>query len=33
MTIDQILLAILTGLAVNECCDVSPWAARKLRQL
>ncbi|MGH3811327.1 MAG: hypothetical protein ACRDUV_02575 [Pseudonocardiaceae bacterium] len=30
MTIGQILLAIITGLAVNECCDVSPWAARKL---
>lgn len=26
----QILLAILIGLAVNEFCDVSPWAARKL---
>lgn len=30
MTTGQILLAIITGLAVNECCDVSPWAARKL---
>ena len=30
MTIGQILLAIITGLAVNECCDVSPWVTRKL---
>ena len=30
MTTEQILLAIITGLAVNECCDVSPWAAHKL---
>lgn len=30
MTTGQILFAIITGLAVNECCDVSPWAARKL---
>lgn len=30
MTTGQILLAIVTSLAVNECCDVSPWAARKL---
>ncbi len=30
MTTGQILLAIITGLAANECCDVSPWAARKL---
>jgi hypothetical protein len=30
MTIGEVLLAIITGLAVNECCDVSPWIARKL---
>ncbi len=30
MTLDQILLAIITGLAVNECCDISPWLAHKL---
>jgi hypothetical protein len=30
MTFHQIFLAIGTGLVVNECCDVSPWAARKL---
>lgn len=30
MTIDQILITIIVSLAVNECCDVSPWAARKL---
>lgn len=30
MTTGQILLTIITGLAVNECCDVSPWLARKL---
>jgi hypothetical protein len=27
---DPFLLAIIIGLTVNECCDVSPWAARKL---
>lgn len=21
---------MVTGLVINECCDVSPWAARKL---
>jgi hypothetical protein len=26
----EVLIAIFTGLAVNEFCDVSPWAARKL---
>jgi hypothetical protein len=26
----EIAFAILTGLAINECCDLSPWAARKL---
>jgi hypothetical protein len=30
MTIGEVLLAIITGLVVNECCDVSPWIARKL---
>lgn len=30
MTVGQILLAIITGLALNECCDVSPWVAREL---
>jgi len=30
MTTGQILLAIITGLAVNECSEMSPWAARKL---
>ncbi len=30
MTTGQILLAIITGLIVNECCDVSPWLAHKL---
>ncbi|MGH3804078.1 MAG: hypothetical protein ACRDTD_28880 [Pseudonocardiaceae bacterium] len=30
MTIGQILLAIITGLAVSELSEVCPWAARKL---
>jgi hypothetical protein len=30
MTLDQIVQDIFIGLAVNECCDVSPWAARKV---
>jgi hypothetical protein len=30
MTIGEVLFAILTGLAINECCEISPWAARKL---
>jgi hypothetical protein len=30
MTNGEILFAILTGLAINECCEISPWAARKL---
>jgi hypothetical protein len=30
VTTADVLLAIATGLAVNECCDLSPWAARKL---
>jgi RNA polymerase sigma factor (sigma-70 family) len=30
MTSAEILFAILTGLAINECCEVSPWVARKL---
>lgn len=29
----EILLAIVLGLAVNECSDVSPWLARKLMRL
>jgi len=30
MSIGAIVLAIVTGLAVNERCDVAPWCARKL---
>jgi hypothetical protein len=30
MTNGEILFAILSGLAINECCEISPWAARKL---
>lgn len=30
MTPGQILFAVLSGLAVNECCELSPWCARKL---
>lgn len=30
MTTGQILLALIIGLVGNECCDVSPWLARKL---
>jgi hypothetical protein len=26
----EVLVAVLTGLAVNEFCEVSPWAARTL---
>jgi hypothetical protein len=24
------ILSVLLGLAVNECCEVSPWAAKKI---
>jgi hypothetical protein len=30
MSLGEILLAILIGLAVNECCRFSEWAARRL---
>jgi hypothetical protein len=30
VTTADVLLALAAGLAVNECCDLSPWAARKL---
>lgn len=33
MSTGQILLAIITGLAVNECCDVSPWVDPQARPL
>ena len=26
------LISIVLGLLVNECCDISPWCARKLVQ-
>jgi hypothetical protein len=26
----EIVFAVGTGLAVNECCDVAPWCARRL---
>jgi len=25
-----ILISVILGLLVNECCDISPWCARKL---
>lgn len=30
MTTPEILIGVVLGLVVNECCDVSPWLARKL---
>lgn len=30
MTTFEVLAGIVLGLAVNECCDVSPWLARRL---
>ncbi|MER6171339.1 hypothetical protein [Streptosporangium sp. NPDC001681] len=30
MTVGEIIFAIGGGLLVNECCDLSPWAARKV---
>jgi len=33
MTQAEILLAIVLGLVVNECSDVSPWCARRLMRL
>jgi mycothiol system anti-sigma-R factor len=30
MTIWAILVSLVVGLAVNECCDLAPWCARKL---
>jgi hypothetical protein len=30
MTTGEILFAIISGLAINECCEISPWAARRL---
>jgi len=30
MTAGMILFAIISGLAINEFCDLSPWLARKL---
>jgi hypothetical protein len=30
MTVLEIVISVLISLAANECCEVSPWAARKL---
>ena len=30
MTMWTAILSVLLGLAVNECCEVSPWAAKKI---
>ena len=30
MTLSAILVSVVIGLIVNECCDISPWLARKL---
>jgi hypothetical protein len=30
MTTSEILIGIILGLLVNECCEVSPWLARNL---
>jgi hypothetical protein len=30
MTRGEILLGVISGLVVNEICEVSPWIARKL---
>lgn len=30
MTAGMILFAVISGLAINEVCDLSPWLARKL---
>lgn len=30
MSIGDVLIAIGTGLAANECCEVAPWCARGL---
>ena len=30
MTTVQVVLGVLSGLAVNEFCDLSPWVARRL---
>jgi AcrR family transcriptional regulator len=30
MTTPEILAGIVLGLLINECCDISPWLARKL---
>lgn len=30
MTTLEVVVGIVVGLVVNECCDVSPWLARKL---
>jgi hypothetical protein len=30
MTGREILLGVLIGLLINECCEVSPWVARRL---
>lgn len=30
MTVEMILLAVISGLTINEFSDLSPWAARKL---
>ncbi|GAA3840871.1 hypothetical protein GCM10022226_74190 [Sphaerisporangium flaviroseum] len=32
MTTAQILLSVVLGFIVNECCDAAPWLARKLVQ-
>ncbi len=30
MMFGEIILAVVTGLAVNETCDLAPWAARRM---
>jgi hypothetical protein len=30
MTVTEVLVGILAGLAANECCDISPWLADRL---
>jgi hypothetical protein len=30
MTGQEILVGVILGLLINECCEVSPWLARRL---
>ncbi|MFI6886780.1 hypothetical protein [Streptosporangium canum] len=30
MNKEEVILAIIGGLVVNECCDLSPWVARRI---